>query len=89
MPSTLAVEKTLMVSEISVSYGEPEKRFSGSDEKMVPHTRQVSNDRLLLMGALTVARYRRVMTAKALHLPKCHVSNVFYAARAKQARPPR
>ena len=51
MPSTFAVEKTLMVSEISVSYGEPEKRFSIRDEKVVPHTRQVSNDRLLLMGA--------------------------------------
>jgi hypothetical protein len=38
-----------MVSEISVSYGVPAKRFSGSDEKIVPHTRQVSNDRLLLL----------------------------------------
>ena len=46
MPSTFDVEKTLMVSEISVSYGDSAKRFSvTSDEKIVPHTRQVSNDR--------------------------------------------
>ena len=52
MPSTFDVEKTLMVSASSESYGDPAERFSvTSDDKMVPHTRQVSNDSLLLMGA--------------------------------------
>jgi hypothetical protein len=96
MPSTFAVEKTLMVSEISVSYGEPAKRFSRSDEKMVPHTRQVSNDRLLLMGALTVARYRRVSdaprrcTCRSAAYPMRftqHVQNELALTRTRGARP--
>ena len=57
MPSTFDVEKTLMDSASSESYGDSARRFLvTSDEKMVQDTRQVSNDRLLLMGAKPVAR---------------------------------
>ena len=49
MPSTFDVEKMLMNSANWENYGDPAERFSvASDDKMVPHTRQVSNDRLYL-----------------------------------------